>query len=77
MRSIFEIDLTPYGIPRDVDARDIGTIMCIHTQNWELSQVVVRLKNGMRLYGTIVVGCDAEHLKEKLFREYERILDGR
>jgi hypothetical protein len=72
-----EINLVPFGIFASPKVSDIRTIKCVHSQNWELSQAVVCLKNGKRLFGNIIIGSGAEEIKEKLFQEYGRILDGR
>jgi hypothetical protein len=70
------IDLRPYGIARKVDVRVIRAIRVEHTQNGELSHLVVCLKNGEELLGTAVVGSGAVHQQEKLFLMYQQKLGG-
>lgn len=71
------IDLRPYGIARKVDVRVIRTIRCEHSQNRELSFVVVCLKNGEKLTGPVIVGNDAVHVAEEIRSIYQQKMDGR
>jgi hypothetical protein len=70
------IDLRPYGIARKVDVRVIRTITYVHTQNNELSHVVVRLKVGEELKGPAIIGSGAVKLSEEIFRLYQQKLGG-
>lgn len=70
------IDLRPYGIARKVDARVIRTIKAEHTQNSELSHLVVCLKNGEELLGTAVIGSGAVKQREEVFQIYQQKLGG-
>jgi hypothetical protein len=71
-----KIDLRPYKITRIVDVRVIRTIGHVHTQNGELSHVVVYLKTGEELKGHALLGSNAVHESEKLFQIWQQKLGG-
>ena len=72
-----KLDLRLYGIHRIVDVRVIRTIYPVHSQNEELSHVVVKLKNGEELTGYVIVGSGAEQVAEEIRSLYQQKIDGR
>ncbi len=70
------INLSDFGIVRVVDTRDIQSIRYIHLKNNELCQIIVLLKNGDELKGSILYGSDAVKKEKELSHRYQQIIGG-